>query len=192
MRRYLAMTVLLAFAGLASGVSLYEASAQPAARDRIQQRLYPLPNKSYWGNKSAQRRMGSARGYANDLFEYSWRARRANPQYAQTEAAEVERNVQAARKNLQDVRQEHPDNKEIATSLDSIDKQLATALSHHEAFCDECAKGDANDHTMMACCNEMVASLDKAIAEHQALMRKLMGEGKDVESPQPPQKGRPR
>lgn len=133
----------------------------------------------FWNNQSAQRRMGHARDYASGLFDYSWRSRRFNPRYATFETVELERNVQAAQKNLAVVGEEHAENKQVLTALESINKHLITALEHHAAYCRACAQEDGDRANMMACCSEMLVMLDKAITEHQALIRRIttMGAG---------------
>lgn len=167
---YIPRKLLIGGAILALSVAALqgEAMAQRGAAQKSLDMYFPN-----WNNQSAQRRMRHARDYGRGLFDYSWRARSVNPQYATSEAAEVERNVQEARKNLKDVRKENSDDKQVVASLESIEKHLAAALKHHGEFCAACATEEGEDAKMMSCCNEMLTELDKAIAEHEALMRRL-------------------
>lgn len=165
---------LLAVIGavLLAGVMSQDAYAQKRQTTTAERRL--RSGTGLWENDSASRRMRHARDYANGLFDYSRRARTVVPSYATNEAAEIDRNVQQARKSLESVLKANSEDKKVLATLDSIEKHLAATLKHHEEFCAECAKAEGDSAQMMSCCNEMLTELDKAIAEHQALMRGIM------------------
>ena len=132
--------------------------------------------RGYWSGRSAQLRMRHARDYAGGAFDYTARAPRVQRPVVRTEAAEVDRNIQAARERLKKLRAEIGESEELLAALARVEKHLAAAMEHHEALCTQCDAADATDEDLMHCCNDVITELDLALAEHAALMRKLIAD----------------
>ena len=58
-------------------------------------------------------------------------------------------------------------------SLDRIDRNLATAKQTHASLCTRCMADNVDANAALACCQTIDESLGKAIAEHDALMKRL-------------------
>lgn len=63
--------------------------------------------------------------------------------------------------------------KETLASLDDIDRHLAAAKRNHATLCSCCIEDTVDATAVMACCQTIDEALGKAIAEHDALMKRL-------------------
>lgn len=129
--------------------------------------------KGFWSNQRASRNMRHARDYSRGFYRYSRDARTIQPEVAKTESAELGRNIDAAKKELGTVREEYAADKEVLASLQVIDDHLAKAAAQHKTLHAECQKDTVDGTAGMECCNIITKELEKAMAEHAALMRKL-------------------
>jgi hypothetical protein len=129
---------------------------------------------------AAGRSMRGARGYAQSYREYVRTApqQKVEPAVAQETADAIGNYITKAEKHLAWMRKQAQTagDKQTLTSLDSIDQHLADAKKHHQGLCEYCAKDAVEAKGSMECCQEIDASLAKAIAEHDNLMKRLVGD----------------
>jgi hypothetical protein len=57
--------------------------------------------------------------------------------------------------------------------MKSINEHLTAAAKHHTMLHEECCKDSVDGAVCMTCCNNILLELDKAQAEHDALIRSL-------------------
>ncbi len=131
--------------------------------------------KPYYGssNYRALRSMRYARNYSRDLFYYTRDAHTIDPEVAKSESTELGRNIGAAKKELATVRKKYAGDKEVLSSLKVIEDHLAKAATQHKTLHAECQIDTVDETAGMECCNVITRELEKAMAEHAALMRKL-------------------
>jgi hypothetical protein len=143
--------------------------------------------KGFWSNQRASRNMGHARDYSRGFYRYSRDAHTIQPEVAKTESAELGRNIDAAKKELATVREEYAADKEVLASLKVIEDHLAKVAAQHATLHAACQQDTVDRTVGMECCNVITKELEKAMAEHAALMRKLeikaeSGDAKDKSS----------
>ena len=63
--------------------------------------------------------------------------------------------------------------KETATAIGKIEKDLAVAVDANKAMIECCENEKFDKVAGMACCTDLVKQLDKVHAAHQSLMKKL-------------------
>lgn len=127
----------------------------------------------FWTNQSAGRHMGYSRGYAQGLCDYSANVQAVSPQVAQPTSDMLGQTLSAAKKDIQTVRKELGADKEVKARLDEIEKHLNAALAHHKSLHMECCKESGDVVAAMTCCSDLIKEVEKAQAEHSALLRKL-------------------
>lgn len=98
-----------------------------------------------------------------------------SPQIAQAAADEIGDYITKSEKHLAWMRRqaEARKDKETLASLDSIDRNLTAAKRNHATLCSCCTEDNVDAKAAMACCQTIDESLDKAISEHDALMKRL-------------------
>lgn len=98
-----------------------------------------------------------------------------SPQIAQVAADEIGDYITKSEKHLAWMRRqaEARKDKETLASLDSIDRSLAEAKRNHTTLCSCCMEDNIDAKAAMACCQTIDDTLGKAIAEHDALMKRL-------------------
>ncbi len=144
--------------------------------------------KGFWSNQRASRKMRHARDYSRGFYRYSRDARTIQPSVAKSESDELGRNIDATRKELATVREEYAADKEVLAGLKVIEDHLAKATAQYKTLHAECQKGTVDGIVGMKCCNVITKELEKAMAEHAAMMRKLeikAGSGKTKDKPSP-------
>lgn len=146
-----------------------------SARDRRQR-----PGKGFWANQRASRSLRHARDYSRDLYLYSRQAVVVSPTVAKAESENLGRNIDLAKKEVAAIRKEYEGNKEVASALAGIDKHIAKAAETHKSLHEECCKDKPDGHVCASCCSDITKELDKALAEHAALIRKLEGTPRTV------------
>jgi hypothetical protein len=129
---------------------------------------------------AAGRSLRGAREYTRSYREYVRTApqQKVEPQVAKETADAIGDYITKAEKHFAWMRKQAQaaGDQQTLTSLDSIDKHLADAKKHHESLCEYCAKESVEAKASMQCCQEIDDSLSKAIAEHDNLMKRLVGE----------------
>ena len=126
-----------------------------------------------WGQNRAQRSMRHARDYSRDLHYYSRDVEKVQPNVAKAESDSIGKNIRAAQQELAGVRKQAGDDKDVLASLEAIETHLANAAKVHQTLHKECLKDSVDAGVSMGCCNEITKELEKAMAEHAALLRKL-------------------
>jgi hypothetical protein len=98
-----------------------------------------------------------------------------SPRIAQAAADEIGDYIFKSERHLAWMRRqaEASGDKETLASLDSIDRNLATAKKNHGVLCGHCASDNVDATAAMACCQTIDEPLTKAISEHDALMKRL-------------------
>ena len=124
---------------------------------------------------AASSALRSARDYSSNYQTYTRSAQPVNPEVAKETADAIGDYITKAEKHFAWMRKQAQasNDKETLTSLDSIDKNLADAKKHHGNLCEYCAKDTVDAKDSMKCCQEIDASLAKAIADHDKLMKRL-------------------
>jgi hypothetical protein len=134
---------------------------------------------NFYGS-SAGRSLRGAREYARSYQQYVRTApqQKVEQHVAQETADAIGDYITKAEKHFAWMRKQAQaaGDKQTLTSLDSIDKHLADAKKHHQGLCEYCAKDAVEAKGSMECCQEIDAALAKAIAEHDNLMKRLVGE----------------
>jgi len=78
-----------------------------------------------------------------------------------------------ANKHLASMKKDFAGDKETVAAVESLEKELATAVAHHKAMI-ACCKDEKFDKAMaMSCCTDLAKQLDKIHVEHVDLMKKL-------------------
>jgi len=129
--------------------------------------------KGFWSNQRASRNLRHARDYSRGFYLYSRDAGTIQPEVARSESTELGRNIDAAKKELAAVREEYAGDKEVLASLEVIEDHLAKAAAQHKTLHAECQQDTVDGTVGMECCNVITKELEKALAEHAALIRKL-------------------
>jgi hypothetical protein len=162
------LTLALAAAALTVGIS--EANAQ---RDAGAKMRGEFGTGAYSSTRSAGRYLQSANDGCQDLYQYTYTTPAVAPPVAKKASEDVSKNVDAAKKDLGAVRKEAAGDKAVQAKLDAIEKHLAAAMDHHKMMHEECCKDHVDADKTADCCSDMLTELEKAQAEHRALMRLL-------------------
>ncbi|WP_425399057.1 hypothetical protein [Aeoliella sp.] len=134
-----------------------------------EERLHP----GSWANQRASRSVRHARDYSWDIYRYSRDAGRIEPAVAKSESEELGRNIAKGQKELATASADLGSDSETVAAVKSINEHLAAAAKHHAMLHEECCKDSIDGSVCMICCNNILLELDKAQAEHNALMRSL-------------------
>ena len=134
-----------------------------------------------WANRRASRHVRHARDYSRDIYRYSRDAVYISPIVAKAESEELGRNIAKAQKEVATFRQEAGNDVATIAALKSIDKHLASAVKQHKMLHEECCKPSVDGRVSMNCCSAIILDLDKAQAEHDALLRSLEVKAKKSE-----------
>lgn len=161
----------IAVATIAGLTMVQEAAAQQRPLNRVERRLHP--GTGFWENQRASRSIRHARDYSRDLYRYSRDAQVVRPDVAKSESEELGRNIDMAKQELAAVGKAYEGDKEVQTTLEAINKHIAKAAEVHKQLHEECCKDAPDGGVTMHCCSEITKELDKAAAEHAALMRTL-------------------
>lgn len=121
----------------------------------------------------SSRNMSHARDYSRDLYYYTRDAQTIDPELARSESTELGRNIDATKKELATIRKEYAGDKEVLASLKVIEDHLTNATAQHKTLHTECQMDTIDRTAGMKCCSDITKELEKAMAEHAALMRKL-------------------
>ena len=132
-------------------------------------RLYPLSG----ANRRASRSVRHARDYSRDIYRYSRDVRRIEPTVAKSESEELGRNIAKAQQELTTASKEVGTDPATLAALKSINEHLAAVTKQHQMLHEECCKESVDGTICMKHCNQILLELDKAQAEHDALIRTL-------------------
>jgi hypothetical protein len=151
---------------LATSVAVPTDAAPPVNRKAAGD--YSTP---FWGN-SAGRSIRHARDYASGYRQYARQAPSIEKRMAQHEADGLGHNIKAAQSQYSEIRKTTTD-KETLAALDLIEKHLTDAVKAHAQMDEMCKMDMVDGEGTMKCCEDADAALDKAMAEHEKLMKKL-------------------
>jgi hypothetical protein len=158
----LTATASVAFAQLDAGAKLRGDYGYTGARHSVQ---------------GAGTRIGHAREYTQQLYTYAQGCPTGTlqPPIVKQESEQIGNTIQAARQNLDSVKKVAATAKDedILKRIESIDKHLVAAADHHKMLHMECCKDEAGNEAIGNCCSDLMTELDKALAEHAALIRQL-------------------
>lgn len=130
------------------------------------------PGSSY-NSQRASRSIRHARDYSRDLYHYSRVPGTIQPSVAKADAEALGHNIAAAQQQLAAVREEVGNDPTASAPLKTIDQHLASAEEQQKMLYKECCKESIDSLACMKHCNQILLELDKAQAEHDALMRSL-------------------
>jgi hypothetical protein len=162
---------LIALALLAIVATANSAHAQRDAGSKIRGEY------NFYGS-SAGSAMRGAREHSQYYRQYAQRAQPVNPEVAREAADTIGTYITKAQRHFAWMRTQAQasNDKETLTALDSIDKNLAAAAKSHHEMHDTCLKANVDAAASMKCCQEIDEHLSKAIADHDALMKRLAAE----------------
>jgi hypothetical protein len=83
------------------------------------------------------------------------------------------RNIAKAQNEMAKAKKEAGNDAATLAALKSIEQHLATAAAQHAMLHEECCKDAVDGGVCMKHCNQILLELDKAQAEHNALIRSL-------------------
>ena len=172
MRQRLPNTWILSFA-LAAAVLTVGISDATAQRDAGAKMRGEFGTGPYSSTRSAGRYLQSANDGCQDLYQYTYTTPAVAPPVAKKASEDISKNVDAAKKDLGTVRKEATTDKAVLAKLDAIEKHLAAAMGHHKMMHEECCKDHVDGDKTADCCSDMITELEKAQAEHRALVRLL-------------------
>ena len=132
-------------------------------------RLHP----GTWGNQRASRNVRHARDYARGIYDHSRYAGTIPTEVARTDSEELGRNISRARQELKTAQKEVGQDPAAAATLTTIDEHLVTAAKEHAMLHEQCCKDSVDGTACMEHCSRILLELDKAQAEHDALLRTM-------------------
>jgi hypothetical protein len=132
-------------------------------------------SNKFFQAQSAGRSVRHARDYSQGYRSYGRQVPNVMPQYARQEEAGVGQNITTAQKQYTEMRRATTDTQVLA-SLDTIDKHLAEAVKAHKLMHEMCTMETIDGVSTMKCCDDIDAALEKAIAEHEKMMKRLASE----------------
>jgi len=156
--------------GLLAALSVMPVFAQRGAGSKI------AGEYNFYG-RSAGSAMRAAREHSSYYQEYVRTApqQQVDPEVAKEAADSIGVYIAKAQKHMAYMRKvaEKGNDKEALTSLTTIDKHLADASKSYETMKDSCLKESIDSKHTLECCLPMYEHLNKAIAEHDKLMKRL-------------------
>ncbi len=169
-KRWLNLGVIILTAVVAAGPTVAQAQRKSPGGVTGGDRLRP---QSSYNNQRASRSIRHARDYSRDIYHYSRVPETIQPSVAKADAEELGRSIKTAQQELATVRQEVGNDPAGTQTLKTIDQHLGTAEKQHKMLYEECCKESVDGLACMKHCNQILLELDKAQAEHDALMRSM-------------------
>ena len=127
----------------------------------------------YWPSRASGHYIGTARNYAQQVQTYIAKAPQPEPSVVKDIKTELGRYLDEGQKHLATMKKDLASDKEAVAGIESIEKELATAIEHNKAMIACCEDQKFDKIKTMTCCTDLVKSLDKVHADHVALMKKL-------------------
>lgn len=157
--------------GLVSGIASSPSQAD-AQRIRSVIERRQRPGRGFWTDERTERNIRHARDYSRSLYYYSRYARYVEPHVARSESSNLGQCITAARKEVAS-RVKTTKSTDAQVALKTIEKHLDSAAKAQKALHAECSKDSMNKMACAKHCNTITKELDKAQAEHRALIRAL-------------------
>ena len=132
-----------------------------------------VTGEAYWPAKASRRHVETARYYAQEFQTYVKAAPQPEPSVVKDIKTELGRYLDEAQKHLATMKKDLEGDKEAVAGVESIEKELATAVEHNKAMIACCENQKFDKIATMTCCTDLVKQLDKVHADHVALMKKL-------------------
>lgn len=163
--------VLSSFAmGLvALGLAVTPASAQNV-RDSVSR--HQSAEKGFFESSRTSRHINNARTYSSDVYLYS-RAPQVAPQVLKSESTLLGQEIAHAQResvNLGTVLKSTPVQSD---ALKTLNGHLDAAAAKHKELTSECMKDNPDPTKCAMCASQITKELDKAHAEHQAIVREM-------------------
>lgn len=169
-KRFLSLGVIVLTAIIAAGSTAAQAQRKSSGGLTGADRLRP---QSSYSNQRASRSIRHARDYSQDIYHYSRVPGTIQPSAAKADAEELGRSITTAQQELATVRKEVGSDPVATQTLQTIEQHLGTAGKQHKMLYEECCKESMDGLACMKHCNQILLELDKAQAEHDALLRSL-------------------
>ena len=134
----------------------------------------------FWSYQSGKRSVRHAIDYSRGAQDYIRSTPKPSPQYLRADAAEIAKNLTAAKAEVAYLKKQAARDKDLAAALASIEKHLAAAEKEHQTFHVECAKEMINAKLTMECCASLSDHLTKAHDELDALQKKVAPKAADA------------
>ncbi|MBX3422310.1 MAG: hypothetical protein KF752_12225 [Pirellulaceae bacterium] len=138
--------------------------------------------RGYTAGLSSGRQINHARQSSRALYSYTAPAAitagvaaNASVVHAEVIRPDVEvigHNIAAAQAGIKVMKKEFPE-EDIQKRISAIEKHLSEAATLQKAAHAECMRESPDGKMVMSCCNDLTKELEKARAEHAALMRHL-------------------
>ncbi len=97
----------------------------------------------------------------------------SQPSIPRNDAVIIGHALTGAQQSLAVTKKELANDKDALARIEVLEKHLAAAVEKHKELHAECMKPTADGKMTASCCNDLMKDLDKAIAEHDALVRKV-------------------
>lgn len=160
-------------AALAVGISLFSIPNVVFAQKDAGAKARGEATVPFWSSRYSSRRLHHARDYARDFHGYLVENPKPDPVVVKEVTTEIGRNIEEAKKHLAIMKKDFASDKDAVAAIENLEKELAVAFDHHKLLCDCCAQATVDAAKTMECCNDLAKQLDKFIADHDELMRKL-------------------
>jgi len=128
---------------------------------------------AYWPAQASGRYIESARNYAQTIQPILAAPTPPEPSVVREFKTELGRYLDDAQKHIASMKKDFANDKEALAAIEAIDKELVAAIGHNKDMIACCEKQTVDKVGAMACCTDLVKSLDKVHADHVALMKKL-------------------
>ena len=132
-----------------------------------------ITGEAYWPARATTRHLQSARSYAQEFQTYVTKVPQPEPSVVKDIKTELGRYLDESQKHLATMKKDLEGDKEAVAAVESIEKDLATAVAHNKAMIACCEDQKFDKIKTMSCCTDLVKQLDKVHADHVALMKKL-------------------
>lgn len=165
--RRVATAVLIAAAVVAPSLAVAQGGLVGEAR------LHP--GSKTWASQRTSRNLQHGREYARDFYRYSRNATQFAPSVARSEAAVLGQTIQRAQEATVATASEVGSDPTLKAAYDRLQGHLAAAAEHQAMLHKECGKDPVDGNACAACCSRVLLELDKAQAEHDAILRAQEG-----------------
>jgi flagellar motility protein MotE (MotC chaperone) len=128
---------------------------------------------AYWPGRASSHYIETARNYAQQVQTYVAKAPHPEPSVVKDIKTDLTRYLDEAQKHLATMKKDFAADKETVAAVESLEKELAAAMSHNKEMIACCENQKFDKVATMTCCTDLVKQLDKVHADHVALMRKL-------------------
>lgn len=144
------------------------ASAQ-GVRSSVDRHMHP--EGGFFETHRSSRGINHARDYARDIYSYSTRVPVVTPLVIKSESEWLGQNIAGAQKQVTVLKEQFKDSPGKLASVKTIDQYLTKAAELQKELHKECCKDTVDGMVCAKYSSNIVKELDKAAAEHEALLR---------------------